>query len=157
MTELKKIISGGQTGADRAALDAALECQFEIGGFCPKGRKAEDGVIDKKYPLVEIDGGYEERTLKNVLAADITAIFYNATVSGGTAQTLKFCKEHKKPFKLINIASVSEKEAAQILMKAIDDLKVKVLNVAGPRASGCPEMYGFVKKTIILLIGQIRI
>src|SRR5256885_2018978 len=71
-----RIVSGGQTGADRAALDAAMEACVECGGWCPAGRMAEDGVIPDRYPVIELPegGGYEQRTLRNVLDSDATVI-----------------------------------------------------------------------------------
>lgn len=75
---LTKIISGGQTGADRAALDAGIESDFPIGGSCPSGRMAEDGPINNEYKLIEIEGGYRKRTKKNVADSDGTAIFYSS-------------------------------------------------------------------------------
>ena len=151
-TSLKKIISGGQTGADRAALDAALACHFELGGYCPKGRTAEDGVIEPKYLLTEIDGGTAERTLKNVLASDLTVLFYKSLLSGGTKQTLTFCTENKKPYQLIDSATTDPNEATHLLAEAIDLLGVKVLNVAGPRLSECPDIYLFVHSVILKLL-----
>ena len=89
---LEIIISGGQTGAVRAALDAGLEANFPICGFCPAGRMAEDGVIDKKYPLWELPiGGYRQRAKKNVECSDGTIIFYDTILQGGSKLTEEFC------------------------------------------------------------------
>ena len=150
---LSKIVSGGQTGADRAALDAALEAGFDAGGFCPRGRKAEDGEIDFRYPLIEIDGGYRQRTLKNVLESDATVLFYARDITGGTEKTLVFCIEYKKPYKLIDISLVQESLAASALLDFIErdfiERKVvKILNVAGSRASESLKIYAYVKTVI---------
>ncbi|MFC6671530.1 YpsA SLOG family protein [Marinobacterium aestuariivivens] len=149
---LEKIISGGQTGADRAALDAALEAGFPAGGCCPVGRKAEDGTIDARYPLQEIGGGYRARTRRNVEDADGTAIFYSSTPSGGTELTLLFCIKTGKPYKLIDIDLVTPERAAQLLAVFAGGAGIATLNVAGPRHSGCPAVYAFVKDSVSRLI-----
>src|SRR5688572_16678238 len=98
-----KIISGGQTGVDRAALDVALELGLPCGGWCPKGRKAEDGVIDPKYPLQETStDDYPQRTEKNVQDSDATLILTRGKPDGGTALTRSLAREHKKPCKVVN-------------------------------------------------------
>lgn len=87
---LKVIISGGQTGADRAGLDAAMEAGFSVGGYCPKGRLAEDGRVPDHYPLIELTkGGYPARTEKNVVESDGTLILNIGKLSGGTKYTVE--------------------------------------------------------------------
>ena len=95
----RKIVSGGQTGADRAALDWALAHGMECGGWCPKGRKAEDGPIDRKYPLKETpSAAYVQRTEWNVQDSDATVLFsIEPTLTGGTKKTMDFARKHKKP------------------------------------------------------------
>ena len=85
------IISGGQTGVDRAALDSALSYRVDCGGWCPEGRQAEDGPIPARYPLTELGGGYAARTRKNVEDSDGTVILYFDTPTGGTEKTLRYC------------------------------------------------------------------
>ena len=93
-----KIISGGQTGVDRAALDAALETGIECGGFCPKGRRSEDGIIPEKYPLTETKTDqYPERTELNVKKSDATLVLIDGEADRGTALTISLCKLHHKP------------------------------------------------------------
>jgi hypothetical protein len=149
---LSKIISGGQTGADRAALDAGLEMHFPIGGYCPVGRTAEDGPIDVKYSLIEIQGGYRERTKKNVEVSGGTAVFYDSVLTGGTEQTVVFCIECAKPYKLIDISLIGPTASAKAINEFIISNNISVLNVAGPRLSGCPAIYSYVKKVIRALI-----
>lgn len=149
---IKKIISGGQTGADRAALDAGFELNFPIGGFCPKGRIAEDGVIDDKYKLVELQGGYAQRTKANIEGSDGTVVFYEAKLSGGTKLTANFCNQIKKPCKLIDISLTSIDSAVAELKHFTEASQIVTLNVAGPRASGCSTIYAFVKAVISLFI-----
>ena len=96
---LRKVISGGQAGADRAGLDFAIEADLEHGGYLPKGRKAEDGRIDERYQLVELpSASYPVRTKRNVRESDGTAIFsLQAELSGGSALTLSYARSVKKP------------------------------------------------------------
>ena len=92
---LSRIISGGQTGVDRAALDAALEYNFPCGGWCPKGRLAEDGIISQKYPLKETESSeYEVRTKLNVRGSDGTLILTWGKPTGGTTLTVEFAKQY---------------------------------------------------------------
>jgi hypothetical protein len=93
-----KVVSGGQTGVDRGALDAALELKLQCGGWCPEGRLAEDGPIPEQYPMQEVEGGdYRDRTRKNVLDSDGTAIIYFGEIEGGTESTLDDCVQLAKP------------------------------------------------------------
>ena len=101
---IKTIISGGQTGVDRAALDIAIELGIHHGGFCPLGRRAEDGMISPKYNLIENDSiKYADRTLENVLSSDGTLILHKGLISNGTALTKNFCIQKYKPIMMINI------------------------------------------------------
>jgi hypothetical protein len=100
MKTVPKIVSGGQTGADRAALDWALAHGVEGGGWCPKGRKAEDGPIDPKYPLKETpSSAYLQRTEWNVRDSDATVLFsIDPTLTGGSKKTVEFARKHNKPW-----------------------------------------------------------
>ena len=153
---LSKVISGGQTGADRAALDAAVRAGFPIGGSCPAGRLAEDGPINVAYPLTEINGGYIERTRRNVMDADATAVFFHSCISGGTKETVLHCIRQDKPYKLIDISLVSPEQAAVLIVEFILGFNVSVLNVAGPRASACPLIYAHVKESMSLALQCLR-
>ncbi len=142
-----KIISGGQTGVDRAALDAALELGLPIGGWCPKGRRAEDGPIDLKYPLKETDSAaYPIRTEKNILEADGTLILTRGKPKGGTSLTIKLARFHKRPYQVIDLNKGADKKGVWEWAKRNE---VAVLNVAGPREGEAPGVYkqafGFLK------------
>lgn len=141
---LERIISGGQTGVDRGALDAALVSAFPCGGWCPAGRKAEDGVIAARYPLRELTGaGYPDRTLRNVRDSDGTLILYTGVLSGGTRLTAELCRREHKPLQLIDAAQVGPVDAAQTVAEFIRHEAIRVLNVAGPRESGWPGAHAF--------------
>ncbi|MCP3967739.1 MAG: molybdenum cofactor carrier [Lentisphaerae bacterium] len=135
---MMKVVSGGQTGVDRAALDAAVDSELVTGGWCPKGRIAEDGVIDIKYPLEETATSlYQERTRKNVEDSDATLIINEGKLSGGTALTVKCAQTAEKPVLVIDPNASSYKQ----IETWIKQNNVKVLNVAGPRGSTKPELY----------------
>ena len=141
---LKKIISGGQTGVDRGALDAALELGFPCGGSCPLGRRAEDGVIPERYPVTELaTDEYRPRTRQNVLDGDATLIVFFGEPSGGTLATLRICQETQKPVLTIDAAAKTPAEAAIELRAFIEQHAVSVLNVAGPRESSHPGAHDY--------------
>ncbi|MBT3039851.1 MAG: putative molybdenum carrier protein [Candidatus Thiodiazotropha sp. (ex Codakia orbicularis)] len=141
-----KIVSGAQTGVDRAALDAAMAYGVEAGGWCPHGRLAEDGVIPECYPVTELaNAGYTERTLQNVIDSDATLIIYFGYLSGGTEQTLAFCIAQRKPYLLIDAEELNRPRAAQRIQQFIADKGIAILNVAGPRASGEASAYDYAR------------
>lgn len=149
MLNLKRIISGGQTGVDRAALDAALESGFPCGGWCPEGRLAEDGVIHERYPLVELPGaGYKQRTLKNVLEADGTVIIHFGHMESGTKSTAIFCIRTGKPHELIDGDRVPVEQAVALLFDFITEGGIHVLNIAGPRATTKPQAYVYARAVV---------
>ena len=146
---LSRIVSGGQTGVDRGALDAALDAGFGCGGWCPQGRVAEDGEIPVRYRMEELAGsGYEKRTLQNVLDSDGTAILYSGTLEGGTRQTMVHCVEHGKPFELVDASRTSPRDAAAKLAAFVGHHRLAVLNVAGPRASKWPDAWHYAHSTV---------
>jgi len=136
-----KIISGGQSGVDRAALDFALKFNISCGGWCPKGRKAEDGRIDKKYPLTETtDDNYNIRTKLNIGESDGTLIFFKKMHDKGTLLTIKFAEEFNKPVLEVNLLD-NQKQNLQIVNAWLRDHNFKILNIAGPRESNSPGIY----------------
>jgi putative molybdenum carrier protein len=144
-----KIISGGQTGVDRAALDVALKRGIDCGGWCPAGRLDEFGRIPDRYPLTELEhGGFIERTLQNVKESAGTVIIYFGDLSGGTERTMRFCVEQQRPDVLIDASKVSAEQAAQLIGDFVNKNKVKILNVAGPRQSEWPEGYDYAFRTV---------
>jgi hypothetical protein len=143
-----KIISGGQTGADRAALDWAVENGIPHGGWCPKGRRAEDGPIDSRYQLKETPSSDSvQRTEWNVRDSDGTVIFsIGERLSEGSLATLEFAVKHRKPH--LHLSAASKGNAASELRQWIEQNNIRVLNVAGPRASKEPQVAGFVKEVL---------
>jgi hypothetical protein len=142
---LKRIVSGGQTGVDRGALDAALAVGFECGGWAPGDRMAEDGVISDRYPLTALpNGNYRQRTRLNVVDSDGTAILYEGYLSDGTRLTRDLCELLSRPCILISARETPDPIAAAAAVgKFIEDNQIETLNVAGPRASGWREGHAF--------------
>ncbi len=139
MTHLQpKIVSGGQTGVDRAALDFALHHGISCGGWCPKDRLAEDGRIPDRYRLQEVNGGYSVRTERNVRDSDATLILIADELAGGTLLTRNLCRKHGKPYIVVKLTSNNALGRARQWLDATD---IGVLNVAGPRESGEPGIY----------------
>ncbi|MBV5318553.1 MAG: putative molybdenum carrier protein [Desulfobulbaceae bacterium] len=148
-----KIISGGQTGADLAALDAAIALNIPHGGWLPKGRKTESGPLPLRYTLGELHSGrYRDRTEKNILAADGTLIFSFGPLSGGSALTEALAIRHDRPFLHVDFELVDSRQAAALVEHWLDILQLKTVNVAGPRASSEPRIY----PTVFALLTQIR-
>ena len=141
-----KIISGGQTGVDRAALDVALELGIPCGGWCAKGRRAEDGPIDPKYPLKETKSAkYQFRTEANVMEAGGTLILTSGTPTGGTAFTIQVALKHKKPYLVVDL---KRKPNPSMVRNWANMLKIGILNVAGPRESKIPGIYEMAKNLL---------
>ena len=149
--KIKKIISGGQTGVDRAALDFALENKIPCGGWCPRGKLAEDGEIAKIYPLKETRSSrYEKRTKKNVESADGTLIIINEQpLSDGTSLTMKICEKLQKPFLIIDSSRAGPDKKA--FWDWVASNNISVLNVAGPRESSAKGIYGQSKTLLSML------
>jgi hypothetical protein len=149
VSRVPKIVSGGQTGADRAALDFAIERGIPRGGWCPKGRGAEDGPIDARYPLQETpSANHVQRTEWNARDSDGTVVFsIGEVLTGGCKETVDLARKHGKPvLHLCQAGGVSL--AALALRRFIAEHGIRVLNVAGPRASKEPDVGAFVKEVL---------
>jgi hypothetical protein len=151
---IKKIISGGQTGADQAGLDAAIELGIPHGGWIPKGRKTEEGPLPAKYKLKEMGTtSYPKRTEQNILDSDGTVIFTFGKLTGGSALTRKLSKTHGFPCLHMDLNKVTVGEGADFLRPWIEKHNIKVLNVAGSRASKAPTVYDMTKQILKAAIG----
>jgi Circularly permutated YpsA SLOG family len=169
---LSKIVSGGQTGVDRGALDAALVSGFECGGWCPADRGAEDGEIPERYPLTplpdviisegseastprQVAERYRARTLKNVQDSDATVILYSGTLSGGSLLTQKLCVREKKSVIALDAQAITKLRAAEAIPQFIETHGICLLNVAGPRLSGWPQGYTFALGVVSAVISNL--
>lgn len=150
---LEKIVSGGQTGADQGALDGAISCGFPYGGSLPAGRKTEDGTLPLSYDMDEMTSeSYADRTEKNVVDGDATLIVSHGPLTGGSALTLKIAKRLGKPCTHIDLNLYNAAQAAAEVFPWIESCKIRVLNVAGPRASSDAKIYVCVHTLIVGLI-----
>lgn len=151
-----KIVSGGQTGADRGALDAALKSNVDCGGWCPAGRLAEDGEIPARYPMQEIgEASYSGRTLKNVIDSDGTVIFFFGKLEGGSRLTAVCCRKERKPYLLVDAIDFDPQQAAAMVEDFIKENGIEVLNVAGPRDSKQPRAYDYTLETLSRLLNRL--
>jgi hypothetical protein len=152
------ILSGGQTGADRAALDFALEFGLAHGGWCPRGRLAEDGPIDERYELTETPSRrYNQRTEWNIRDSDATVVFsVTREVSGGTALTLGLVRRLGKPcLHLVGEEATAEgRNLADELAAFLAEHHVRRLNVAGPRASQEPFVAALVRSVLVAALDR---
>lgn len=160
-----KIVSGGQTGADQGALDAAIDCGYEIGGWCPRGRRTESGPLPVKYAALKEtpDDGYPQRTEWNVRDADATLILHRGQTGPGTKKTIALAGRAKcdggtkKPYLEIDIRDRLAVKTA-VLWWTTDCKLLGVINVAGPRESGAPgihdSVYGFMVRFLKTLRGE---
>jgi len=151
------IVSGGQTGADRGALDAALEAGVPCGGWCPRGRQAEDGTIPERYPLRETPTAeYPQRTAWNVRDSDGTAILHHGKVDRGTALTERLARRQHRPVIILDVREAKPRDLADWIEKE----KIRRLNVAGPRESRVPGLQAavaaFLRETLSLLTAHAR-
>jgi hypothetical protein len=142
-----RIVSGGQTGVDRAALDAALAAGLGCGGWCPAGRWAEDGEIDARYPLKPLaSADPDDRTQRNVEDSDGTLVLEFASASPGTRLTIQYAEKCRKPLLVIDASRVPVEQAADRVGLFIQARRLAVLNVAGPRASEAPGAYAYARQ-----------
>jgi hypothetical protein len=136
---LERILSGGQTGVDRAALDVAIGLGIPVGGWCPRGRRAEDGRIPRRYRLRETPSDrYAQRTAWNVRDADATLILTSGPLTRGTAFTQRMTVSHNRPVCVVDLAQT---RAVAPVRRWLQRNNVRTLNIAGPRASTSPGIY----------------
>jgi hypothetical protein len=156
---IEKIVSGGQTGADRAALDAAIALGVPHGGWLPKGRIAEDGPLPDSYALQEMPSAdYRDRTVQNVIDSDGTLIISRGALTGGSATTLTAAKDNKKPSLHIDLNVTPAFSALSEIVDWLIANRIAVLNVAGPRASKDATIYADVRKIIegVYYLGMVK-
>lgn len=140
---MERVVSGGQTGVDRAALDVALDLGVTCGGWCPRGRRAEDGVIPDRYPLRETPSDrYPVRTRRNVLEADATLVLCAGPVTGGTALTVRLAETLGKPHLVVDLSTAPRPGPVR---EWIAGVRPRTLNVAGPRESENPGIHGLAE------------
>lgn len=150
---LSMIVSGGQTGVDRGALDAALERSFPCGGWCPEDRAAEDGPIPDRYPVKPLPGaGYRERTLANVRDSDGTLVIHFGELEGGTERTVRHCESQGRPHCVVDASALDAEAAAAIAREFVAAHRIARLNVAGPRASKFPRAAEFARQVVLRLL-----
>lgn len=148
---LEQVVSGGQTGVDRAALDVALELGVACGGWCPKGRRAEDGLIPDTYPLRESPtANYAERTALNVKDSDGTLILARGSLRGGTALTKTFAERYRRPCLVLDLRDATALHVHEWLQSN----SIRVLNVAGPRESSQPGIARQAAAFLRMLFGN---
>ncbi len=136
-----RIISGGQTGVDRAALDFAIENDIKCSGWCPKGRKAEDGMIPERYPLRETASErYPERTRKNVDESDGVLVFLSGKADKGTILAMDYAEKTNKPVYVVHLSMNKEDQETGII-DLLETHNITKLNIVGPRESKSPGIY----------------
>jgi hypothetical protein len=146
---IRKIVSGGQTGADQAALDVAIAMGIAHGGWIPKGRKTESGPLAKHYQLQELPTpSYPRRTEQNVIDSDGTLILSHGALTGGSALTREFARTHRRPWLHLDLQQHAGFSGAEKIQRWLSRNRIEILNVAGPRASSDPGIY---KKTVAVL------
>jgi hypothetical protein len=149
---LKKVVSGGQTGVDRAALDVALALGLPCGGWVPLGRRAEDGPLAPRYPLTETPtSDYPQRTEWNVRDSDGTLILKSGRVDRGTGLTIRRAQQLGKPFVIVDLNKTDNVESVR---NWIAENQIEVLNVAGPRESSKPGIYEAAREFLQDLLGS---
>ncbi len=146
-----KIVSGGQTGVDRAALDTAIALQIPHGGWCPRGRPAEDGRIPDHYDLRETEStAYPVRTERNVVDSDATLILCRGPLGGGTELTARLAEKHGRPCLIVDLR---EPPSGETVLRWLREQQVEVLNVAGPRESQSPGIAADARAFLAGLLG----
>jgi hypothetical protein len=146
-----EIVSGGQTGVDRAALDVALALGLPCGGWCPRGRRTEDGPLPARYPLRETpSASYPERTEWNVRDSDGTLVLHRGRLRGGTALTVRLARRHGRPAMTVDLAAAP---SAPAVRDWIGRERIRRLNVAGPRESEHPGIHAQATQFLRAVLG----
>jgi len=150
---MEKVVSGGQTGVDRAALDVALELGMPCGGWCPRGRLAEDGPLDRRYPLSETPATDNAvRTEWNVRDSDATLILDRGPLEGGTRLTGRIAERLRRPSRVVDLDTATGIEGIAVWIEAQG---IEVLNLAGPRESGRPGIQADAMAYLRRLLGRL--
>ena len=146
---IRKIISGGQTGADQAALEAAIKLGIPHGGWIPKGRLTEKGTLPPKYKLTEMpDSSYASRTEQNVIDSSGTVIISHGPLTEGSEYTRQMAIKHHRPWLHIDLNKTPAFKSATLISSWINKNSIEILNVAGPRASKDSQIYSAVMKLV---------
>ena len=168
---ITKIISGGQTGADRGGLEAAIYCKVSHGGWCPKEHKAEDGTIPTKYHLTEMESAeYLPRTQANVIDSDATLIFTHGPLSGGSLKTATYANHLEKPYHVIDLLRMRQSRAVKKIVRWLagetelidyDEYQAIppsecILNVAGSRESQAPGIQDAVFRLLVDVLIEVN-
>lgn len=147
------VMTGGQTGVDLGALNAALAVGAHCGGWCPANRRNEAGIIASRYPVTPLRvGGYDERTRRNVVEADGTLVLYRLEPEGGTTRTIEICLNACRPLKLIDAERVPIDQAIGQAKAFVNDHRIRRLNVAGPRESKWPGAQDYAFQVVAGLL-----
>ncbi|MCO6454442.1 MAG: putative molybdenum carrier protein [Pirellulaceae bacterium] len=149
---VERLVSGGQTGVDRAALDVALRLGLDHGGWCPRGRLAEDGSIPAHYRLRETRSRqYRVRTERNVMDSDGTLILYRGTLKGGTLLTRRLAGQYGKPCLVVDLGRAA---SADDVVAWLVEARIRTLNVAGPRESTSPGIFAAAEAFLLEVLGR---
>lgn len=151
---VRKIVSGGQTGADRGGLDAAIALGIPHGGWCPRGRRAEDGAVPARYALVETEShDSAARTERNVVDSDGTVVFTRGALTAGSALTERLARRHGRPCLRVDLSAVPESEAVETVRAWLARERIEILNVAGSRESHAPGLAESVRDVLVAALG----
>lgn len=147
-----RVVTGGQTGVDRAALDVALRLDLPVGGWCPRGRLAEDGPLHPRYPLTESEtDDYAERTRLNVRDSDGTLVLSMGEPTGGTAWTLVCCRLEHRPVHCVRLGPEARVEPVWAWLRFHG---IRALNIAGPRESIEAGVYALASQFLDTLLSR---
>lgn len=150
-----RIVSGGQTGADRGGLEAALLLGIDHGGWCPLGRRAEEGPIPEHFELKETEtADYSVRTRLNVRDSDATVLFTRGEPKGGSALTARLADEMERPLLHVDLEKLDVEDAVEKLLEWLDEHRPRILNVAGSRESQSPGIGKLTRQTLVLALEE---